>query len=58
LAGPVLAAAAAVSAGSLVELLTLLDRHEPGVAVAIARHRRAKALLRAALLEVGQDIEG
>ncbi len=45
------------AAGTFVELLTSLDRRAPGAAVAIARHRLAKALLRAALLEVGRDVE-
>ncbi len=44
--------------GTLVDLLTLLDRQAPGAATAITRHRLAKALLRAALLEVGRDVEG
>jgi len=43
--------------GTLVDLLTLLDRQAPGAATAITRHRLAKALLRAALLEVGRDAE-
>ncbi len=44
--------------GTFVDLLTSIDRRVPGAAAAVARHRLAKALLRAALLESGCDVEG